>query len=378
MKKVSVGVLTSLHPAFDIRIFHRECKTLARAGYDVTLIAPHGNDLECDGIKIKAVAKSLHRGRLTRGAQMMWRVYRSAIQLSADIYHFHDPELIPIGLLLRLQGKKVIYDAHEDLPADLRSREGSFFPDWSRVYVAWFIKLIEEFSSRWVTAIVTAGEDITARLNFFNRNVVTVENFPLLEEFVSIPCPVERYRSHRIVSFGGMSEARSIGEQIEALGQLPDELTIRLVIGGRPAEPKLLERLKTLKGWKRVDDLGQAARPEMIGALAQASAALILFKPGPNHYAIRSNRLYESLAAGLPVIVPNFEAWKALVEEAGCGICVNPLDPVAIAEAMSFLCTHSEEAALMGARGRKLVLEKFNWRKEETKLVSLYGRLAQA
>ena len=373
---VKVGVLTSLHPVFDIRIFHRECCSLARAGYDVTLIAPHDSSLERNGVRVMGVEKSQLRGRIARGLQMSWRVYRAAKNLSADIYHFHDPELMPIGLLLHLQGKKVIYDVHEDLPSDLNSRERSFLPRWSRRYVAWAAKQVEEWIAGKVDAVVTAGEDITFRLKKFAAETVTVPNFPILEEYTSLACPLTRYQSKTLVSFGGVSEARAIQQQIEALGQLPKNSGIRLVLGGRTF-PAQLEEMKLLPGWNLVDYRGPIERKEMIEAMARAAVAVILFAPGPNHQAIRSNRFYESLAAGLPVIVPNFGEWD-LAERMGCGICVDSTDPQSIARAIEYLCTHPEVAAAMGARGKKLVQEKFCWEREESKLIQLYARLVLA
>src|SRR6516164_7076964 len=93
--------LTSVHPPFDVRIFQKECKSIVRAGYDVTLIASHDRDETRDGIRLKAIPKQSGRfSRMTRG---VWSAYREAVRQNADLYHFHDPELIPAGLLLQMQ-----------------------------------------------------------------------------------------------------------------------------------------------------------------------------------------------------------------------------------------------------------------------------------
>jgi hypothetical protein len=115
------------------RIFHKECKSLARAGYGVTLIAPHDRDEVVDGVRIRAVAKSKSRiERMTRGVA---RVYREAVRQEAEVYHFHDPELIPVGVLLKARGKKVVYDIHEEYPTKVLSKY--YLPRWLRPPLAW-------------------------------------------------------------------------------------------------------------------------------------------------------------------------------------------------------------------------------------------------
>ena len=109
--------------------------------------------------------------------------------------------------------------------------------------------------------------------------------------------------------------------------------------------------------------------------LAGATVALNLFSASPNNLRVRSNRFYESLAAGVPVITSNFPAWREKVEQLGCGIVVDPEDPRAIAQALDFLLTHPQEAGRDGARGRQAIVERFNWDLEQQKLVSLYARL---
>lgn len=98
-----VSILTSVHPLFDTRIFHKEAKSLAKAGYDVTPIAQHDKEEVVDGIRIVPLPKA--KDRIVRMTKTVWQTYRKAFKIDADIYHFHDPELIPIGLMLKLLKK---------------------------------------------------------------------------------------------------------------------------------------------------------------------------------------------------------------------------------------------------------------------------------
>ncbi len=95
-----VCILTSVHSLFDIRIFHKQAKTLAKAGYDVTLIVQHTRDEVIEGIKVIALPKP--KNRFHRMIGLVFRVFRLALTQKADVYHFHDPELLPVGVLLRL------------------------------------------------------------------------------------------------------------------------------------------------------------------------------------------------------------------------------------------------------------------------------------
>jgi glycosyltransferase involved in cell wall biosynthesis len=107
----------------------------------------------------------------------------------------------------------------------------------------------------------------------------------------------------------------------------------------------------------------------------KARAALVLYSPHPNHYVVRSNRFYQALATGLPVITSNFPRWKERVDSLGCGVAVDPTDPSSIAEAILFMYQHPDKAAKMGQRGRSLFVNKFNWNREEPRLVEFYERV---
>ena len=172
---IKVCILTSVHPPFDMRIFHKEAKSLVKAGYDVTLIAQHDNEEIVDGIRIVPLPKP--KNRIERMTRTVWVVYKKALKINADIYHFHDPELIPAGLLLKHHGKRVIYDVHEDVPRQNLSKP--YIPIIFRKPISALIEAIETFSARRFDGVVTATPYINKRFSELGANAVNVNNYPL-------------------------------------------------------------------------------------------------------------------------------------------------------------------------------------------------------
>jgi glycosyltransferase involved in cell wall biosynthesis len=367
-----VCVLTSAHPAFDVRIFHKECKSLARAGYEVTLIATAKENGNHDGIALKTLPVwKNRRDRFTRGAHA---VYKSALEVDAEIYHFHDPELIPVALLLRLHGKKVIYDIHEDLPRTISYKP--YIPKSMGGIVSRTVESIEEWAAGRFSALVAATPAIGKRFRSVNENVTVLNNFPRMEEIESSIGPSHRNREASLLYVGmRITKARGAEEMVRAIGLLPENLQARLKLVGNWDSPDLPAVLSTIPGWDRVDFVGPLGRTEVAGELQKAYAGLVILHPEPNYVASQPVKLFEYMCAGIPVIVSDFPVCREIVAQARCGILVNPLDPAEIASAMEFLLTHPEEAEEMGRRGFQAILERYNWANEEKTLLQVYSEL---
>ncbi len=361
--------LTSVHSALDVRILRKECRSLAAAGYDVTLVAPHERDETIDGVQIRAVAKARNRQeRLTRTVRA---VYRAALKENADCYHFHDPELIPVGFLLRARGKKVIYDIHEDVPADILGKE--WIPAPLRGPIAATVARLEAFAASRYSGVVVTGEGIEERLRSSARNVAVVRNYVLLEEFAN--CARNSMPDRPlIVNFSGINSCRSVASVVTALDLVSKDLHPRMVLGGGATAASLVDELAKLPGWKLLDYVGPMPRRSMIEWLAQATVALVMYNPQPNHYEVRSNRLFEALAAGVPVITSNFPKWKELIATWNCGLTADPDSPESIAEALTYILSHPREAAEMAANALKAA-QHLNWNSEARNLLAVYQKI---
>ncbi|MDD5015724.1 MAG: glycosyltransferase family 4 protein [Atribacterota bacterium] len=371
----TICMLTSVHNVFDVRIFHREAMTLAKEGYKVTLIAPHSKSEHVEGIDIIALVKP--KNRFSRMFILIWKIYLNAKKMNADIYHFHDPELILIGILLSMNGKRVIYDVHEDLPRQLISKE--WIPKKLRRIISHLVKYIEAFGAKRFSTIITASEEIYNRFLRYNSKTVMVRNYPILSEIlVKSIATVEKNGGYNelsektITSLGGIHPDRCIKEIIEAMGLLPSGLGTKLIVAGNCNSKSLLDEISILPGWKCVNYCGVLGRSEAMGILQKAKVALIIYSPALNHFEVRSNRLFEAMASGVPVVTSNFPLWRELVEGVSCGLCVDPLNPQEIAKAIEYIIDHPVEARQMGENGRKVILHRYNWEIESEKLLELY------
>lgn len=358
--------LTSAHLSNDIRIFYKECKTLQQTGFDVTLIAQHIKDEVVDEIKIIAIPTPANRKqRMTKTVRL---VYNKALEVDADIYHLHDPELTRVGLWLKFKGKKVIYDAHEDLPRQIISKE--WIPGLTRVMVSRVAENIENFAARKFDAIVCATPHITERFKKINKKVVNVNNYPILQELF-IPKVVWSDKEEAVCYLGGISRIRGIYEMVEAIGKT----NIKLLLGGSFESKYERKRSAEIYGWQNIDELGQINREDVKNILSRAIAGLVVLHPVVNYIDALPIKMFEYMSAGIPVIASDFPLWKEIVEGNQCGICVNPLDAQLIAEAIDWIVNHPKEAEQMGLNGRDAVKEMYNWENEALKLIQLYHSL---
>lgn len=368
----TICVMTSAHPPFDVRIFHKQCRSLARAGYRVTLISPAKQDCQVDGVTVRAFPK--YGTRLKRFVNGAMAMYQMARREKADVYHFHDPELIPVALLLRASGKIVIYDVHEDLPKTISYK--AYIPKWLRNPLQVAVRVIEECASTLMSGVIAATSPIADRFSGVRHKTV-VHNYPLLQEFAG-RAPEPAGNSENYIAYVGarVTRGRGAAEMVEAMGLLPPTLNIRLKIAGAFEPPQLPETLSEIVGWNRVEVAGVLGRAEVADLLHHASAGLVLLHPEPNYLNAQPVKLFEYMGAGIPVIASDFPVWRNVVETTGCGILVDPMDSTAIASAIEYLCTHPEEAQEMGRCGRAAVEARYNWDREEEELLQFYAGIA--
>jgi len=371
VRPIRIMHLTSVHSAFDIRIFQKECKSLASAGHRVTLVVPHLRDEEAGGVHVQAIPEA--GGRLSRMTRTVWRVYREAVRRPAEVYHFHDPELIPAGLLLKAKGKKVIYDIHEDVPRTILKK--SYLPRWVRRLISWLVERTENTACRCFSGLVAATPAIAERFKRLNGSTLLINNFPRVRELLPSVVGPWNQRASSVAYIGTIVANRGIRKIIAAMDLLPETLNPTLKLAGSFNPPNFQDELARLPGWRKVEFLGLLDRAGVANTLGCVRAGLVLYPPDPNNVWSMPHKLFEYMSAGVPVIASDLPSWHEIIVGAGCGLLVDPLNPQAIADAIAYVLNHPEEAEAMGRRGREAVENHYNWEIEERKLLRFYAGL---
>jgi hypothetical protein len=364
---------TTVHPRTDTRIRIKEVTALVEhLNTDVGLFVQDGlgNEHPNNGrVHIIDTGRRprLRIFRMTLGVYRMLRAVRKARPVIA---HFHDPELIPAGILLKLSGAKVVYDVHEHVPRQILSKH--WIPVWLRWPSGWLAGAFEWLAGKHFDGIVSATPTIARR--FPAKKTISVQNFPILGELItSDPVPYQN-RSPHFAYVGGITGIRGSREMVEAIGILANE-NARLQLAGVFSPDSHGDDLAALDGWRRVEFKGWANRSEVTVMLSEVRAGLVVLHPTMNYLDAYPVKMFEYMAAGLPVIASDFPLWREIVDGAGCGLLVNPNNSRSIADAMQWILEHPEEAEAMGRRGREAVEGRYNWTPEADKLVSLYRRL---
>ncbi|OQY04745.1 MAG: glycosyl transferase [Bacteroidetes bacterium 4572_117] len=357
--------ITTVHPRYDIRIFYKECSSLAKK-YDVSLIVADGlkneNNNNVNIIDIGLRQKS----RLKRMFIDSKKAFNKAKALNCDVYHFHDPELIFIGLKLKKLGKKVIYDVHEDIPKQVGNRKA--IPFFLRPLVSFIIEKIENKLSSRLNAITTSTPYIKNRLNKFNDNVITVKNYPIISEFQKNEWQNKR---NNICYVGAITKDRGIFELLESFNYQDN----RLILAGTFDNSNIENECKNHINWNKINYKGFVNRKEISEILHESKAGIVTLLPIVNYLDSLPIKMFEYMAAGIPVIASNFPLWKEIIEKNNYGICVDPTNPKEIANAINKLLKDDELAEEMGENGRKIIEEKYNWENEGKKLINLYSKL---
>ena len=309
-------------------------------------------------------------GRLDR---MLWttrRVAARALAFDADAYQLHDPELLPAGLRLRRAGMRVVFDAHEDVPTQLLDKP--YLAHSVARAIAGLYARYERYACSRLDGLLAATPPIRERLAHCNAQTIEVANYPLPEEF----SPERSWDARTDICYvGSISAIRGIREMVQACALL--RTPVRLALAGGFADPALARDVALLPGWARVRALGHLDRAGVGRVMENAFAGLVTLLPTASYRDALPVKMFEYMAAGIPVIASDFPRWRAIVEASDCGLCVDPRDPAAIAAAVDRLAQDPALARRLGANGRRAVEQTYNWKNEAQKLVRFYADLTR-
>lgn len=358
--------LTSVHPVLDDRILFKECMSLRDAGYEVVFVVPNVDGQSFSGIQILELP--VFKGRLKRLLLGSIAAFRFAMRSKAQLIHFHDPELMPVGVLLRLCGRKVVYDVHENIVQQIRYKPW-LNPRMLRHLLSGIIWVVEKFCCLFFNGIVAATDEIAEK--FVPVKTTVVRNFPILKWSQEIH--YERLTSEVpcIVYAGGLTEIRGIREIIQALPLLHRPIKFMLI--GRFDEKSYEQECRSLEGWQYVDYKGFMPLKEVYRHVASADIGIAMLYPIENYLGSLPVKAFEYMAFGLPMILSDFPFWKKLFGE--CALFANPHHSKEIAKAILKLLEDKDLCDRLGARGKEMVQQEMNWETESHRLLTHYKRV---
>lgn len=369
-KKLKIVHVSTVHPDSDTRIFEKECRGLSARGHDVTLIIQSETSGMRDGVFIKALP--ICKTRFERMTFTMVRAFIFALQEKADIFHLHDPELLPIGLILRMLGRRVVYDMHENVPKQLLNKY--WIPKLLRRPVVTLMKVFEWAAFKNM-AVVMAEESYSASYNSVKEQEVIL-NMPIVDELMSLT-PTETSRRYHVGYIGGVTRNRGALTILNALKNIRNSgLPVSFeCIGPVDADVENDSNFQTAVTEKWLHAPGRLSPRDGWPRIAGCQIGVAVLQPIGNYMESYPTKMFEYMAMGLPVIVSNFKLYRDVVEKFDCGICVDPEDNNAVTNALRFLLENPKEAKKMGLNGKDAVQENYNWNIELNKLCNFYHRL---
>lgn len=367
-----ICVITTVHHPYDGRIYHKQCKSLQKAGYEVTLIAPKPDKIvENDGIELIPIEKPKQEWKRFLRA---FTVYKLAKQTNADLFHFHDPELIPVGALLRIFTRKpVIFDVHEHYPNAIMSKKylKKYLKHPIRIGYEW----LEALALPILSGIIYTTDEVGERYKKYTH--CKIENYPLPEMFNQ---EVTKKDDNSFLYLGGITAIRGIEELIDGFAQtFQSHPQARLTfVGSFESEAfkrKIINKIKKYQLEDKVEFKGKVPYEQIEKYLSTASVGIIPYLPVPNHLVCLPNKLFEYMAAGVAVISSDFPHYRKVVDSSESGLLVNPEHPDSISKAMNNMLENPYSTKMMGDNGKIAFNRTYNWSTEEKKLIAFYKKI---
>ena len=362
----------------------KEARSLIGAGYRVTVVADAAEGLpsrERRGrIDVRRLDRRLRRMPGVRFLVHEARLARALRALKPDVLHAHDSNaLIAVGLAARSLGVPFVYDAHDLwLGRPRRERGHVYFALNQLLY-----RIVEGLLVPRAAVTITVSEPIVRHLRrrYRLRRVELVPNYPepgsagARSELRSLVGGGSiGHRGAVVLYLGGLMAGRGLEQLVGAIGLAPS--TELAILGDGPLAPDLLRRAAGVGAADRVHLLAPVAPEEVTAYAASADVGVSPIVPSCLNYRYSlPNKLFQYMAAGIPVVASDLPQVREVVDGARCGVVVDTTRPSAIARAIEQLASDPAEARAMGTRGRAAVEERYHWAAAGAVLVRAYAGL---
>ena len=357
--------LTSVHPRYDTRIFHKQLVSLLKSGYEVELIVNDSLPNETiRGISIISTGKTFHN-KFSRIFYSTFAFPVHALRRKADLYHIHDPELMPVGIFLRVMRKKVIYDVHEDYAMILSNKS----PKWLGKILANTYLLVEYLTVRLVSGVLVVNETLFNKHKKVAKNISIVANFPLIQElYTKVGF---QGRKLKLIFAGGLTKEWELKLLVDTIGERND---CELLIAGKETEYfKSLDIVSksnvTYLGHLDKARLSEYYKESHIGLAVSSSVQL------QNEGSIGNTKVFEYMSFGLPVIVNDNLTWRSIIEDDKLGVVLSSINSTFLNRAIDEFLSDIHEWKFMCDRAFYASKLKYNWDLEYSKLIQLYEKI---
>ncbi|QKT04806.1 glycosyltransferase [Ectothiorhodospiraceae bacterium 2226] len=370
-RRLTVVHLSTVHSEHDTRIFEKQCVGLAAEGHSVTLVIQSTQDCDRRGVRIRALSPTKRRVR--RMTVNALRALRIALEERADVYHLHDPELLPVGLALRMVGRRVVYDMHENVPKQIRTKH--WIPQWMRVPIAAAVSSVERLTLNHM-AVVCAERSYLSDYQWVRRRelVLNMPSLEVLETIAELPAEVPT-----IGYIGGVTKDRGVLTVLQAAIDLRhDGLRVNFECVGPVDDDVAADdrfRAAIADGWLRAP--GRLPPQDGWRRIARCHVGVAVLRPLENYVDSYPTKMFEYMAMGLPVVVSDFALYRQVVDQHDCGLCVDPENVQSVRQALEALLTDAERARALGERGKRAVHEHYSWKGELQKLTDFYRGLLE-
>lgn len=372
---IKVCHFTSAHKADDVRVFKKECCSLANNGYAVYLVAPNAKSELVNNVNIIGV-DIVSDNPIYRLLKSSRQIYKQALSINADIYHFHDIELFYYGLRLKKKGKKVIFDSHEDWLGYIKGVK--WIPLFIRFLIISFLTFVYKKNLKKFDAVITVSPHIVNKLKVYSNNVHLLTNYPFYSKTDISKFTYNEYAQRsNVLCYAGTIYSESNQEIIiKACQNIPN---LKYEIIGKIGETMKSNLLDIDKN-NKVDFVDFLSKSALNHHYLNSICGMCIFDYSPNlgghEGSLGVNKIFEYMSAGLPIICSDHTIWKTMIiDKYKCGIAVQPGNINQITDAINFIVNNKEKAYLMGQKGREAVINEFNWKSQEENLLNLYKNI---
>jgi len=371
---MKIALITTTHSVVDGRIFYKEAKSLSNE-HIVTIVAPSSQNRISMYDKIILVEVKRSQKKILQPITS-WRIFLASLRLDCDVCHCHEPDSLLIGLVNKLIKKRyLVYDVHEHWPSELPHDLGVSRHKLISSMISSSVNFIEKVCLRYCDNIIAVSDSVGERFQKRKLDIIPNYSIPMLN-YDPNDTPARDMTALMYVA-GNVRAFHGIRECIFALIPLRKVFpSVSLTLIGNLRDPidnyLIDEDLKS-----RVKTSGFVSYQEMYNLLLEGGIGLLLFQP--EYYNIfigLPNKLFDYMIAGLPIIASDLPEIRKVINDAGCGILVDPYSIDEISHAINYLISHPEIATEMGQRGKAAIMDKYNWKISENTLLGMYRTLA--